>query len=75
METVKTIKSLDGNRELEIYRNENGLYSYTIFRKHHNEYKPSPESEYWTPQEGGDLFETADAAESDARANYGWARE
>lgn len=75
METVKKIESLDGNWELEIYRSENGLYSYTTFRKHRNEYAPYPESGYWTPHEQGGLFETADAAESDARANHGWVRE
>ena len=75
MDTVKTILSLDGNREIQIYRNRDGFYSYTAFRKHRNQYKPYPEAEYWTPQEEGGLFETADAAEADAKANYDWARE
>jgi len=75
MEKVKTIASRDGKHTLDIERNEAGLYRYVTFSDRYRSDENFQNPPYWTIENFSGLFETAEAAEADARSEFAWLRE
>jgi len=75
VETIKRIISKDGKHRLEIDVSLDGLYRYvTSDDRYRNDpnFQAPPE---WTIDALSGLYESAKAAETDARAEFAWLRE
>lgn len=75
METIKTLTSGDGKYSLDIERDEAGLYRYVTFSDRYRTDADFQNPPYWTIEGFSGLYETAEAAEADARAQLTWLRE
>jgi hypothetical protein len=65
--TIKTIHHPDGIARIFIIARDDGLFSY----EGEAEYTEDGET-FWAPAPGGGLFETAEAAETNARHEIPW---
>jgi hypothetical protein len=75
VETVKTITSRDGKHRIDIQRSEDGLFRYATFNDQFRTDQDFQNPPYWTIDTFSGLYETAEAAEADARADFVWLRE
>ncbi len=75
METVKTITSRDGKHSIDIERSEAGLYRYVTFSDRYRTDEDFQNPPFWTIEGFSGLYDTADAAEADARAEFRWLHE
>jgi hypothetical protein len=66
---VKRMESRDGRQYLEIMARDDGFFRFV-------EHTETTDSGYtfWTPTHWSGIFESADHAESEARATIGWMR-
>lgn len=74
MELIKTITSADGKNRIDIERSETGLYRYVTFDdryRHDPDFQVPP---FWTLDAFSGLYESAEAAEADARGDLPWLR-
>lgn len=74
METVKTITSCDSKHCIDIERSEAGLYRYVTFSDRDRADEDFQNPPYWTIESFSGLYETAEAAEADAKAEFAWLR-
>jgi hypothetical protein len=72
METVKTIMSRDGRYSLDIQRDEAGLYRFVTFSDRYRTDTDFQNPPYWTIEDFSGLYDTAEAAEADARSQFVW---
>jgi len=75
VETVKIITSRDGKHRIDIERSETGLYRHITFSDRYRANEDFHNPPYWTIEAFSGLYETAEAAEADARAEFAWLRE
>lgn len=74
MEIIKTTTSLDGKHRIDVERGSSGLYRYVTLD---DRYRNDPDFQnrpHWTVNEFSGLYQTAEAAEADARAELAWLR-
>jgi hypothetical protein len=72
---VKTITSRDGKHRIDIDRSEAGLYRYVTFDDRYRTDDDFHNPPYWAIEGFSGLYETAEAAEADARAEFAWLRD
>ena len=73
-ELIKRVESADAVRALEIFRGDHGLFRFDEMKWHEPEID-DPYEGYWVPTTCSGLYESAEAAERDARAELAWLRE
>ena len=71
---VRTFTTPDGKGRLNIYKGENGLFSFdeTVEARLDSPNLPEAEQTYWKIVHESGLYQTAEAAEDDARAMTPW---
>ena len=74
METVKTITSRDEKHRIDIQRSEVGLYRYVTLDDRYRTDEDYHNPPYWTIEAFSGFYETAEAAEADAKAELAWLR-
>lgn len=77
-ELVKRIEGADAIRALEIFRGDHGLFRFDEMKWHEPDLDDLYEYEYegyWAPITCSGLYDSAEAAERDARAEIAWLRE
>ncbi|MBT2134842.1 hypothetical protein KK137_10895 [Croceibacterium sp. LX-88] len=72
METVKTLTSRDDKHRIDIERSEAGLYRYVTFNDRYRTDEDFQNPPYWMIEAFSGLYQTAEAAEADARAECAW---
>ena len=71
-EIVRTIASPDGNRRVDIFKRDDGLYGF-VQLAYYREGSLTPPSSYWAPLgDWGTITDTPEAAEREARASIPW---
>lgn len=75
METVKTIVSRGDKHRIDIERSETGLYRYVTFNDRYRTDEDFHNPPYWMIEAFSGLYETAEEAEADAKAELPWLRE
>jgi hypothetical protein len=74
-ELLKRIERADGTRAVEIFRGDHGLFRFDEVKWHEPAIDDAYEYEgYWAPSMCSGLYDSADAAERDARAEIVWLR-
>jgi hypothetical protein len=74
-ELVKRIERADAARALEILRGDHGLFRFDEMKWYGPTEDPYEDEGYWSPTMSSGLYDSADAAERDARAEIPWLRE
>ena len=74
MQVVQTFTAPDGKSRLEIHAHENGFFSFTQTTEARldNPNLPEEMQTYWKIVHESGLYESAEAAENDARAMTPW---
>ena len=72
---VKTIISRDGKHRIDIRLSTAGQYRYTTFSDRYRADEDFHNPPYWAIESFSGLYETAEAAEADARAEFAWLRD
>jgi len=75
VEMVKTITSPDGKHRIDIEQGPGGLYRYVTFDDRYRDDEDFQNPPHWAIEGFSGLYDTAEAAEADARANLAWLRE
>lgn len=75
MKTVKTIASPDGKHRIDIERSDAGLYRYVTFSDRYRADEDFQNPPFWTIERFSGLYETAEAAEANATAEFPWLRD
>jgi hypothetical protein len=75
-ELIKRVESPDGARALEIFHGNHGLFRFDEMKWCAPDIDdPYEEEGYWAPTMCSGLYDSADTAERDARAELPWLRE
>ena len=74
MRTIRSFSSPDGKRRLDICRRDDGRFSFTEEREWILDMSATglPDETYWSVLRQGGLFDSAEAAEREARARTPW---
>jgi|GEM_PF-5504360 len=72
---IKSITSRDGKHRFDIERGRSGLYRYVILDDRYRTDEDFQNPPYWRIEAFSGHYETAEAAEADARAELAWLRE
>ena len=68
---IKRIESRDGKKRVFITKSTVG----NLFRFEEETYRTDEDGSYWNPSYGSGLYDSAEAAERDARIELPWLRE
>ncbi len=72
---VRRIERADAARALEIFRGDHGLFRFNEMKWYGPTDDPFEDEGYWAPATCSGLYESAAAAERDARAEIVWLRD
>ncbi len=75
MELVKSIISRDGKTRIDMERDAGGYYRYVISDDRYREDQDFPDPPHWTLANYSGLYDTMEALEADAKAEFAWLRE